>query len=67
MVEVYVNDVLLLPVPLMNTITPGGFDSSWAGGVRAPVVEVGLGGSWADKEVRRQAWTMDLPALFPMP
>ena len=67
MVEVYVNDVLLLPVPLMNTITPGGFESSWAGGVRAPVVEVGLGGSWADKEVRRQAWTMDLPALFPMP
>ena len=79
MLEAYVNDVLLLPVPLKNTITPGGFaDSSWAHGVRAPVVEIGLEGSWGGAAAERgggrgtaavpelKAWTMDLPALFPM-
>jgi hypothetical protein len=65
MCEVYVNDILLLPVPLMNTVTPGGF-GAWAAGVRAPVVEVGLAGSWAGDATTRKAWTMDLLPLFPM-
>mgnify|MGYP001196239249 CR=1 FL=1 len=65
MCEVYVNDILLLPVPLMNTVTPGGL-GAWAAGVRAPVVEVGLAGSWAGDATKRKAWTMDLLPLFPM-
>eukprot|EP01052_Picozoa_sp_SAG31_P031790 SAG31_NODE_3410_length_4306_cov_1.893035_2_plen_579_part_00 len=65
MCEVYVNDVLLLPVPLMNTVTAGGL-GAWAAGVRAPEVEIGLAGSWAAAETERTAWMMDLPALFPM-
>jgi hypothetical protein len=65
MCEVYVNDVLLLPVPLMNTVMPGGL-GAWAAGVRAPVVEIGLAGNWTGAKAERKAWTMDLPVLFPM-
>jgi hypothetical protein len=69
MAEVYVNDALLLPVPLPHTVgAPSSADpygTSWAQGVRAPTVAAGLRGSWARAELR--AWTMSLPPLFPMP
>ena len=65
MVEVYVNDVLTLPIALPNTISPGGL-GGFAAGVRASEIEVGVTGSWAKTE-SIEAWTMGLSALFPMP
>ena len=68
MVEVYVSDVLTLPIPLSNTVSRGGpYDGTWAAGVRSPTIQVGLNGSWAAAGVKLEAWTVDLPALFPMP
>jgi hypothetical protein len=63
MAEVYVNDVLLLPLPLRNTVAPGGYPS-WAAGVRPDEVVVGLTGAWANS-TNVQAWSMSLPPLFP--
>lgn len=65
MVEVYVNDVLTLPIALPNTISLGGL-GGFAAGVRASEIEVGVTGSWAKTE-SIEAWTMGLSALFPMP
>jgi hypothetical protein len=65
MVEVYVNDVLILPLPLRNTVTASGGLARWAAGVRAPTVLVGLNGTWAESE-ELQVRTMTLPVLFPM-
>eukprot|EP01043_Picozoa_sp_COSAG02_P010450 COSAG02_NODE_367_length_23739_cov_16.775127_8_plen_566_part_00 len=63
MAEVYVDGVLILPVPLRNTVSPGGL-ATWAAGVRAPNITVGLRGSWvASTGIQRH--TMSLPALFP--
>jgi heparin/heparan-sulfate lyase len=64
MAEVYVNDVLLLPVPLPHTVSASGGLPSWAAGVRAAEVRTALRGSWA--QARLQAWIMSLPPLFPM-
>ena len=56
----------VLPIPLRNTITAGGYADAWAHGIRAPAVEVGLEGAW-QHSANVTAWSMDLPALFPMP
>eukprot|EP01043_Picozoa_sp_COSAG02_P050835 COSAG02_NODE_5275_length_4478_cov_2.390728_5_plen_570_part_00 len=64
MAEVYVDGVLILPLPLRNTVSAGGL-ATWAAGIRASRIIVGLAGSWA-ASASIQVHTMSLPALFPM-
>ena len=66
MVEIYWNDILVVPFPLAGNMRLGGPHALRGG--RPPAIDVELVGDWADLRVRAytRAWDMSLAALHPM-